>query len=1127
MSNLSSKILSYSPQVYYKFNQAYTTTQTNYGSTGNVTFALTNETPTYISNGGIHSEGSWQFGFGRGIQDSTVSTIAVSSNTSPINTIFADNDYSGGFWFKTNFTLQNSNAQATSWLIGTFGGSSTVRSISISILGGVANAGTKGKLSFTTVSGTAITSPNRIDDQNWHYIAFRAVPNGSSATMTYYIDGNLVTGSSSPTASTGLVAVTRFGGTSQSTTSPSNDWTTIEFSDYYVVPSATIGSTEIQEIWNSATTQSVTYSQTSAEANALQAEPTIATTAGDHVEITTSFLANATSPSGTSVGSSLNVEIVIDGALSASTEMINNVDISTGSDVSFSVIEFTAQATIVQAHVSYDPMLASAASGNHSVYVTPSYYSLVKSSNPLFYTNFEDSTITNFGSWSGVTYTVGSSVTKNNISTGDMGMIAGGESWKFTGTTLNSPNYVDVIPTNPTTTLRDLVMSDFTAEYWFKSDKTARGVGLDIGPFTVAYTPQTSGTYYYESATNANSMLVLIDNVVPNDVNSLDRWTTTKRFPAPAETIIFNDWNHIVLKSTGSSFSLYINGSIAVTGTYQQDNWSGASVNWNKAQLYASRFESTGEVTGYSGQLFDEFAIYDYQLTNSEIIDHRSFIYNQDPNRTSYPLPITAFAESGSHNFIVTSEINHVSSVITSSSIMVNPTVVASQVVSILADTLTASASNTDVTISWGWTVNLEPALAYAESVNAFRLNNIYSNYVQTNINPYRYVTFDGNNSYADYGTDNDYAVVPTTIGGTIVNPDLGINGKSAKTAGTSYITDGVILKESEYNDTWGTGLNNYHSSFWMQKSDDDASTTGLRVLWNLNGYADNQHVVLYQYQNKLTLQFNNGSGTHITQSTTSNYDLFDGNRHFVAIAFDHTGANSYVNLFVDAVDVMTVNLGTYNGTTINGTTPVGANDEANNHPRLSIGCLITPFATTALPVIPTNTKIYVDEIIWAKSSLTPTLATNLFNIMPDKENSDFISNVFIATSLMTNVSVITTSNILSTSLDAASTIVDPELYVEAESINMVNALTVSAEMTDALMFQECEIVSDIFIATIIFNNAGVKITIPGGPMLATVTLPDETLTNGLPVVTLTPYIRYIREQNANGATIYSMKEIA
>ena len=222
MNQLSNKVLSYSPEVYYRFNEAYTLTPTNSGSVGSTTFTLTNETPTYISSGGIHSQGCWNFGFGRGVQDNTASTIINTTVSDATNTPFSDNDYSLGFWFKSDFTLNNANAHANTWTIAVLGGTSTTRGIALQIIGGAASSANKGKFQVITVSGSSVISPNRIDDQQWHYIAAVAVPNGSSITFTYYIDGVSI-GTSSPTVGSGLTTTTRFGGLTQSTTNIGKD----------------------------------------------------------------------------------------------------------------------------------------------------------------------------------------------------------------------------------------------------------------------------------------------------------------------------------------------------------------------------------------------------------------------------------------------------------------------------------------------------------------------------------------------------------------------------------------------------------------------------------------------------------------------------------------------------------------------------------------------------------------------------------------------------------------------------------------------------------------------------------------------------------------------------------------
>ena len=382
---------------------------------------------------------------------------------------------------------------------------------------------------------------------------------------------------------------------------------------------------------------------------------------------------------------------------------------------------------------------------------------------------------------------------------------------------------------------------------------------------------------------------------------------------------------------------------------------------------------------------------------------------------------------------------------------------------------------------------------AYAEKGNnSFALDGTYYSYINTNVAPFRYVTLDGASVYTDYGSDNDYAVIPTSIGGTVVNPGYGINNKSVLTTSQSYNNSGIIMKESEWNDTWGTGQNTYHSAFWMQSTPQDTSNNGLKVLWNLNGYKDNQHVILYQYQNKLHLQFNNGSGTHIDSPTTSNYNLFDGNRHFILINFNHTNTNNNtVNLYVDSVLASTINLGTYTGTTTNSATSLPTNDEAYNYPRLCAGGLITPFNVTALPVEPSNISILVDELHWAQTGANQTLVTNVYNAMPARLNKVWAADFFIGSNANLPMPVISAGNTrIATTLTANAELVNPTIISDREKIISATPLTASGILVLPIFFIDnnvnVSVLANVFIGSAFINDAIIVITIPGGPMIAT-----------------------------------------
>jgi hypothetical protein len=1155
MSTLSNKILSYSPEVYYRFNQAYTTIPTNSGSTGSTTFGLTNEAPTLNATGGIHGEGSWIFNAGNGTSDLTT-TRFLASGANNLNNAYADVDYSVGFWFKTNYTLQNSLAHASTYQIMTIGGAPQ-RFFSLNIVGGIASGPDKGKLRLTATGSSGATTTARIDDQQWHYISLTVQPYVSgSQEIKLYIDGSFI-GNAIPTV-TSQSLTTNFGPVANFTASAgSGDLTTHEYSDFYVTPLSVIGATQIAEIWTAGTSTGSTnititetpatatalmvdptlsisdnILETPATASALMTEPTVVIVANNNTQVTTSFLASVTIPQNIVAGGDRNVNNVITEVLTASAELINNVEIDTGTNSSYSATEMTATATLTEARVSEVPMTASATMPGGTASVTPNYYSLVKAGNPLFYTNLDDSTITNFGSWPNVTYSIGSTVTKNLASTNKMGLIGAGESWRFTGTSSANTNFVRIIPENVNTTIRDLVLNkSYTIEAWTKISNNLNGVysGFKIEFANIEFKIDRTTDITYTASDNPGIILQ-----ATNLVNGFDgtysysgapQSSTNYYLSEPDASLIkVNDWNHVVITVSGDTVAVYINGSFwsgftkAIDATVVN---GGAYLNWDEINIY------DGFDTNDGGAYIDEIAVYGYPLTQSTIIDHHSFINNQSPDSTIYSTPLVAIVSEQTHQFYATANTNISSTTLTSSAEFVEPSILSQRTINFAASPLTASANNTDVTVFYGWTINATPATAYAERPEAYFLNDIYYQYVQTNIAPYRYVTFDSANASLDYGTDNDYSVAPTTIGGTVVNPDLGINGKSVKTTGSSFITDGVILNESEWNDSWGTGANSYHSAFWFQRALDDASTTGLRVLWNLNGYKDNQHVVLYQYQGKVHMQFNNGSGTWVEQDTGT-LDLFDYQRHFVVVEFNHTNPNNnVVKLYVDAVLKSTINLGAYTGTTTNASSAdSGPNNEANNRPRLSIGCLITPFGSTALPVQPTTTKLIIDEVYWDNNSISSTVVTNLFNAMPDKTNKQIVVEPFVASDELVMPAISTSSAVSAAPSTASGSLVQPAITANREVVTTANAMTATALAVNARVFEDRTILSDIMLATVTFNNAGTVITIPGPTMYASVMLRSSALrVNGLyPNTMMTPWVTYLRATEAN--SILATREV-
>ena len=1148
-SALNTKINSYALERGIEFDESYRTNITRTGSNSLGSYSLANSPePVYEPTvGPVGGSGSWKF-------------VSAPTNSPRFSTTSAqelaginDRDYTQGFWFKvsalpelvtpdigvsgiTLFAMPPATTIGWTTFIAPTNTTATQDGTSLG-----------GKLLVLCAVGTYMVGPTVVPDK-WYYLAIRRI--GTSFEM--YVDGSLVA-TATNTAASQLEQRIAFGSLgNQPNVANYNFW----ISNFHQSTSSVIDATAIAEIWavGSPTIVNVDYSAspltasaesvdvslkiddifstTPAEASALMTEPTIATTIGDHTEITTSIIASAEFLPNFAVYAEKNINITITEILEVSAELINNVVVLTGTDESFSAAEFTASAEFIEPNLPKLPMTASALMGNHSVSVNPSYYNLVQSSNPVFYSNFDTTTMTNLGSWEGLTYTLGSTIDRTNTSGEKMGVVGAGNSWRFTGSYNNAPNYIRIFPQDADNTIYNLEQSkNFTIDYWFKPTLYSGGVGVSFGSLATIYDNQRKNIFLALKRTDPGW-----DD--PGD--SIPDLSYERYIQAPQNSIIPNNWNYVAFKlettESGTIAKLFVNnilaGSLSINlQQYDPVNLNYISINLNE---YAYGLPGPGPNEGAlyteslvaADVLFDEVAIYPTALSDSLILDHFSFINNLDPNVQFNASPITANAESGNHQFVVTSNVDAIGTVITASADFAMPSVLATKVISYSAPVLTASALNTNVTVYWGWTIYPEPAIGSAESKEGFALNTTYYDYVQANIVPYRYVSFDAADSYADFGTDNDYSVVPTAVGGIIVNPDLGINGKSAKTAGLNYTTDGVILKESEWNDSWGTGQNSYHSAFWFQRALDDTSTTGLRVLWNLNGYKDNQHVVLYQYQGKLHMQFNNGSGTWIEQDTGT-LDLFDYERHFVVIEFDHTNVNNNtVRLYVDAVLRSEINLGTYTGQTTNATTAdSGPNAEANNHPRLSVGCLITPFASTALPVVPTNTKLIIDEIYWDKNSIDATMVTNLYNVMPDKLNVNVATVALTASAEMVMPAISTSVNFIAASATVSAEFIDPSLYIERFIVTLADIMDSSADMGEAIGFVQINFVADSMIASAIFDNPGVVITVPGQTMYATAYLPKNMLFNSLPFSELTSYIRYLRSVNQI-TTQFSIKEV-
>ena len=1187
-SLLHNKINSYAIENGIEFDQAFAIPPTQTGTIQENTsqyWQMIGRSAVYEPTvGPPGGSGSWKF------LSNSSNFSRLRNNGGAILTLSSDGDYSIGFWAKVTQLRQTSEYDNAIVLLALQ--PNTTTGFSINISGGATPLPNRVGL---TAAGTTTVTNTVVNTTNWYY--FAVTKNGTNLNL--YVNNQLV--DTRTNMQTATSTVLGFGDNA------AVDTCEINISNFYYASTSVIGTTQIAEIWAVGSTAPATvnysaspmtasgefieptlkiddiFSTTPATATALIMHPTIITTIGDSTYVTTSFIASALSPSNVSVFILKNNNFTVTEILEASVELVNNVIVSTGSDVDFSAPEFTASGIFVEPFIARQPMTASATMPGGNAAVQANYYNLVKSLDPVFYYNFRENTMQNYGSWNISSYTVGSTVTKNQTSPGDLAQIDNGKSWKFTGNYFNAPNRVEVYPQSgqnyvPKTynpyapplngnPIIDLVRSrSFAVEYWFTTNSLYAGVGFRVGNIDIRF---KDGIMGYE-----------IDATLPG-------WSDSPNVPGPAyeriklentPKLLVNDWNHIVINvtpatsdtpsgfhPTDQTVQFWVNSYLQNTVKYTMDYTRMSDTNradnidlFHTADpniVYAGPLTSPTQTVSEQGTrgfwqsesstpaqvFFDEVAIYDQPLTSSQIIDHYSFIYNQSPDRNISSLPLTASATSGDHAVLAIDNVTIAETPATANALFVNPAILAVKNLSTSATPLTASATNTDVTVYYGRTMTANIAIATAEIKEGFALNTTYYDYIQANIAPYRYVNFDTATPLADFGSDTDYAVSPTVVGGIIVNPDLGINGKSAKTAGLDYVTDGVILKESEHDDNWGTGNNSWHSSFWVQRAIDDTSTTGLRILWNLNGHNDNQNVILYHYQNKLHLQINNQVGAPITITSANNVNIFDYDRHNIVINSHHNNNKNHVYVYVDTVLVLDQDINTYAVTTINNPIHVGANDEANNFARLSVGCLITPFAYTALPVMPANTKLIVDEIYWDKNQILQTQVTNIFNVMPEKINSNFVTLAFEASTEIIMPAISTTVNFVAAPATASAQFVDPSLFIVRHVIIGAETTTASALMTDAIAFAPINITADLFIATALFNDPGVIIAIPAQPMLATVDLINRknlfinnTSGHGISITTngmtyelreFSPYIRYLRIV-ARNQKIYKDMEI-
>ena len=249
MPNLDSKILSYSPQVYRKFNEStVSTAAVNIGSitTDTITINAISQI-TYAADGPIGAtQDSWNFQKVLSTGDSRI-THGQANTTAAFN----DKDFSVGFWVKWVQYPSNSNVAANSLFSH---GTVSATGPGFIVLYGGSSAGVNArKLAIQTSNGTVNTTtyssiliPN---DTNWNYVAVRR----SGNLIEVYFNGVFAVSATNGSTTT-LTGSPTYGGVSAFPQSAFN----LRLSHFYLTPYSTIGATEIQEIWTAGNTPAST-----------------------------------------------------------------------------------------------------------------------------------------------------------------------------------------------------------------------------------------------------------------------------------------------------------------------------------------------------------------------------------------------------------------------------------------------------------------------------------------------------------------------------------------------------------------------------------------------------------------------------------------------------------------------------------------------------------------------------------------------------------------------------------------------------------------------------------------------------------------------------------------------------
>lgn len=1174
-SNVNNVTTSYNLLRGIRFNENYVDPYTQTGSVALTTaaqFDLTGVAPVWGGTDGTYETG-WTY-----TPASTTITCRTRDTGSIVNQFerdqgFSNNvppDWSLGFWVKIN----NFRSDGFSTIIQTEGTTNDGFTVRAGVGSSVQPGSTPGKRQFSfQINNTSpqMSQPFYFGEDldlktgEWYYIALTKT--GSSPIGNVYVNGFLVKTWDNLIYGSGNITHLTIGSSVAYTQS-------FSISNLYIARTSVIGPNEIKNIWLARNTIAVNrpvfpltadadmlgqpQKGPTAFASSEMVHPVISATIGDSVNITTS----------TTVSALMVDPVILTGQWilianqqlgTATATSVFPFNIETNLDRNISAQPATATMTFVEPRVAERPFLASALFVNPALNIDENYFQKVMDLNPIIYINDGQQSPVNYGSLQPDSY-YNQSITFNVDSTQEMQAVNNTKSWKVSPYT-SSNQYALFRPsydgTEWATKLTELYTSRrLTIEFWYYSVGTPKTISLSdpnnpLSPPVYQF-PVESGPLFSDGITDLaevyggystdpntpNKMLLIGERMSDYDINSPNATATWRDYPdANPER---NDWNHVVITYEPQvDFDrvrryIYLNGAIVSNLSLRLTQGSGLTTtpvndllsievgNAPEGPYFGGRISLSGSevIRPAPDVMFDEFAYYPITMTAAQVLDHYSFVKAQSPDELISTDSLDAVGVMGDANVIPVQNFEYEADPITALAQRIEDPIVTTGFDKIVSAALmTAQAFTIDPEHSHGSTIAHTEFVAYAESRNAFHLNSIYYDYVNANIAPYRYVTFDSAEPYFDYGSDTDYSVANFTVGGTVVNPDFGINGKSVKTTG-SYTNPAITFKESEHFDNWGTGNNSWHSSFWMQRALDDNST-GLRVLWNLNGAYDDQNIILYHYQNKLHLQINNQDAAPITITTANNVNPFDFGLHHFVINSHHNNNKNHLYLYMDGLLIADQDINTYMVDVINNPIHVGANSEANNFPRLAVGGLITPFANTALPVVPTNTSVYYDEIYWDKNQILAAGVASLFGAMPNKVMAVIFGEAMTASALSVMPALTTTANYVADPMLANATGAGHSASAVLNNVETVAPMTASAEMFNAIRRDNTTFAAAFMFASAFIGGAGTPRVVRPAAFTANAELANRRvltggiLVNGIKVFDAqSAWVQYIKITN-------------